>query len=157
MDSRIDFIRRFRNRLSMQTPLFKEIERHLEYQGYTVVYENSVLKTDHATKPKFWVHHSLNGAFFITIYALGAGAKSDPNALFAFLNKVNSKSIVARFSSNETSLVISVWYPNSYDKPSFSEFFDQYLADINAPPTRDYEDVRRLFWDDPSQTIPGLE
>lgn len=140
----------------MQSTLFKEVERHLEYQGYGVKYEDGVLKTDHATKPKFWVHPSLGGCLFVTIYALGAGAKEDRNALLTFLNAANGYSVVARFFCDDNSLSISAWFPRSYEKHAFSEFFDQYISDINAPPIRDPTAVRTLFWDEPNPQIPGL-
>ena len=153
--SLIDFILRIRNRLEM-SPLFKEIERHLEFHGYTVKYEDDVLKAVHSSKPAFWVHPSLEGALFMALFELGPGARSNRNALYAFVNKATMKSIVAKFGSNDDSLAISAWYPNLYDKRSFSEFFDQYMADINAPPVRDSTEVQNLFWSNPP-SIPGLE
>jgi len=156
-DSTVDFIRRVQNHLQMQTPLFKEIERHLEYQGYTVVYEDGILKTDHTTKPRFWVHPSLHGALFMALFALGPGAKADRNLLFDFLNKSNIASEIARFAANENSLVISAWYPSVYEKRAFSEFFDQFLAEMNAPPSRHSDYVQKLFWDNSASSIPGLE
>ena len=153
LHSLVDFRCRLRNESGM-SPLFKEIERHLEFHGYKVVYDQGILKTTHTTKPRFWVHPSLNGALFIAMFALGK--KQDIPAILQFVNNANLKIVVGRFTVEPDVLAVSAWFPNCYEKAAFSEFFDQYLLDINWPMANDRETVQKLFWDEPSSATPAI-
>jgi hypothetical protein len=113
--------------------LLRQISNHLEFFGYSVVYEEGILKTTHGTKPFFWVFSLAGGAFFRTVFGLGAGARGDRNALLDFLNQANEITVVSKYRTFENWMAIEAWYPDSYSKKSFGTFLDQYLADINAP------------------------
>ena len=140
------------------TPLFKEIERHLEYYGYQVRFEDGVLKASHLSKPIFWVHSAGSGALFIALYVLGSSGKSDRLAVLEFVNKGNRMSVISRFVYDADYMTVNAWIPGNYGKDTFSEFFDQYMRDIFAPANDDSEMVKRLFWEPkPSTEIPGLE
>lgn len=113
--------------------LFKQISGHLEFFGYSVKYEEGILKTEHSSKPIFWVLNIAGGVFFRAVFRLGPGAIADRAALLDFLNQANGIAVVGRYRTVEDSLAVEAWYPDNYSKKSFGTFFEQYLADINGP------------------------
>lgn len=140
------------------SPLFRHIAGHLEHYGYEVNVEDNILKVTHPRKPIFWAFTRGAGAHFRCVFPLGEKAIKQPAALLEFVNKTNTENVVSKFYVEGETLCISAWYPNAYDKSAFSEFFEQYTWEIDAPGTRDVESMKKLFWDDPqTPAIPGLD
>src|SRR5438105_3818388 len=101
--------------------LFKQISAHIEFFGYSVQYDEGVLKTTHASKPFFWVYSLAGGALFRAIFGLGAGA-ADRGALLDFLNQANGITVVSRYRTLQNLMAVEAWYPDSYSKKSFGTF-----------------------------------
>ncbi len=125
--------------------LFKQISAHLEFFGYSVKYDEGILKTQHGSKPIFWVLNIAGGAFFQALFRLGPGAVADRAALLDFLNKANGIAAIGRYRTVEGSMVVEAWYPDNYSKQSFGTFLAQYLADLNGPASELQPLTAKLF------------
>jgi hypothetical protein len=113
--------------------LLNQVSGHLEFFGYSVQYEQGVLKAQHTTKPSFSVHTLAGGALFRALFTLGKGAIDNRGEVLDFLDRANGMTIVSRYHTFEQAMAIDAWYPASYTKASFGTFFGQYLADMQGP------------------------
>jgi hypothetical protein len=88
-----------------------------------------------------------HGATFRALFKIGPNAKADPTGFSNFLNQANTLAVVSRFLAVEKGdyLAIEAWFPPSYTRESFAIFFNQYLADINAPALNDRATVLKFF------------
>ena len=113
--------------------VLRQVSGHLEFFGYSVQYEQGVLRAQHATKPAFSVHTVAGGALFRALFTLGKGATDNRGELLDFLDRANGIAILSRYHTVEQTMAIDAWYPASYTKASFGTFFEQYLADMHGP------------------------
>jgi hypothetical protein len=128
-------------------PTLKAISEHLPYFGYTLRYEEGVLKTVSAPQfmPQFWVVPTRRGVTFRALYTLGPEARSNRSEFLAWVNEANQLGVISRFIALDVFLCIEAWFPPYYERDSFAIFFQQYLADIAAPAARDLSTVLRFF------------
>ena len=125
--------------------LLGQLSSHIEFFGYSVHYEQGVLKAQHTTKPSFSVHTLAGGALFRALFTLGTGATDNRGELLDFLDRANGMTIVSRYHTLEQTMAIDAWYPASYTKASFGTFFEQYLADMQGPATALLPLTNKLF------------
>jgi hypothetical protein len=125
--------------------LLKQVSAHIEFFGYSVQYEQGVLKAQHTTKPSFSVHTLAGGVLLRALFTLGNGAIDNRGELLDFLDRANGMTIVSRYHSAEQNMAIDAWYPASYTKASFGTFFEQYLADMQGPGTALLPLTNKLF------------
>lgn len=125
--------------------VLKQVSAHIEFFGYSVQYEQGVLKAEHTTKPSFSVHTLAGGVLFRALFTLGKGATDDRGELLDFLDRANGMTIVSRYHTLEQTMAIDAWYPASYTKTTFGTFFEQYLADMQGPATALQPLTNKLF------------
>jgi hypothetical protein len=113
--------------------LLKQVSAHIEFFGYSVQYEQGVLKAQHPSKPSFSVHTLAGGVLFRALFTLGSGAADNRGELQEFLDRANGITIVSKYHTLDQTMAIDAWYPASYTKASFGTFFEQYLADMQGP------------------------
>src|SRR5262245_60688710 len=125
--------------------LLKQVSAHIEFFGYSVQYEQGVLKAQHATKPSFSVHTLSGGLLLRALFTLVKGATDNGGDLMAFMDRTTVLTIVSRYHTAEQTMAIDAWYPASYTKATFGTFFEQYLADMRGPGTALLPLTNKLF------------
>jgi hypothetical protein len=118
-----------------------EVINHLEFLGYEVTENessgaNTNLFAKHKSRSNLWIQCIPNmGYSFVANYTINKEkVTKGRDKLLEVLNKVNGKTCwMCSISLNDDneSLMCSAWYPNKYNKSTFSDFIDLYERDIN--------------------------
>ena len=112
------------------------IAAHLELLGYQIQFDKLGSLVTHPSRPHFRMYQSDLGVVFLYSFTAGESVKSDVPGFLSFVNAINLRCLVGRFSYDEPRAVlwVSALHSNSYERTAFGTFFDQLQHEIGVLP-----------------------
>lgn len=114
----------------------KQIIDHLEFIGYDVKANNATGSYfgKHNSKPNMIINfRGEAGISFVVFYNIDPKKiEKNKSEAYRYINLMNNRCLLSSFSINEqlNNLVCAAWFPNTYSKKIFADFFDNFENDI---------------------------
>jgi len=128
----------------MSTGTLDRIVEHLQFIGYETVPLGEVILAKHPRKPNIALTPLRGSGILITaLFNCTDEAKWDRSGYLDTINALNTRAVLARFfADNDSNLRIDAWYPDAYDRHTFSTFMDLWDRDcgllLEIPEIRRY-------------------
>jgi hypothetical protein len=105
----------------------REIQEHLEFNGYTVEVNDQRMLAKHASKPNISLRKYNAGILLTSTYIGTDEGHNSRRRMIEIANSLNIDAVAARFYiDKDTDLIVEGYYSGVYDKEAFGIYLDKY-------------------------------
>ncbi len=117
----------------MSTTTLEDVKTHLEFLGYDIKDDNSVVTAKHSQKLNMIFKPFNGGLLFTAVFTSNDYAKQDMEGFLKFINGINQNACVARvYADKDVDLLFEGWYPDTYNKAQFGLFMELWDRDTRG-------------------------
>lgn len=105
----------------------REVQEHMEFNGYTVEVNDQRILAKHASKPNISMRKYNGGILFTTSYIGTDEGHNSRRRMLEIANALNVDAVAVRFYiDKDTDMIVEGYYPGVYDKEAFGIFLDKF-------------------------------
>jgi len=105
----------------------RDIQEHLEFNGYTVEVNDQRMLAKHASKPNISLRKYNAGILLTSTYIATDEGHNSRRRLVDIANALNIDAVAARFYiDKDTDLIVEGYYSGVYDKEAFGIYLEKY-------------------------------